>query len=122
MQARILLVESYPPTMRLLTVLLEEEGYHVTAVDSIEQACYLLAGEPFDLVLTDGFTDQRDQVFATTTPLRQAARATPIILCTTHRLTPDEVLQAGFCAFVEKPFHLDTFVAQVQAALATPQR
>ena len=58
--ASVLVVEDRDSLRRMLTRSLEQESYEVVAVPDGEVAIERLAGEPFDLVLTDHNT--RDAV------------------------------------------------------------
>jgi DNA-binding response OmpR family regulator len=51
--ARILLVEDDPDVRPLLEHILLENGYQVTAAESVASATALLAAQPYDLVIRD---------------------------------------------------------------------
>ena len=114
---RILLVESDLPLGELLTMVLEDEGYATITVHTPAEAVVILSRVSFDLVVTDGFSKTVGAVVGNLAELREAARATPVVLFTAHRLDLDDVLAAGFRDLIEKPFELETLERSIRALL-----
>uniref|UniRef100_UPI003D81BCAB response regulator n=1 Tax=Trichloromonas sp. TaxID=3069249 RepID=UPI003D81BCAB len=50
---RILIVDDEPSALRVLSAILEAEGYEVRQARDVESAILLLSGEDFDSVITD---------------------------------------------------------------------
>ncbi len=119
-EPRILVSENDGPTMDLISSVLVDAGYQVTGAESLEQACSLLTTQRFTLVLTDSFSNHTDDILGATASLRQAAGATPVLLCTGHRVSQEDVQAAGLQDVIVKPFDIDTLVSKVRATLAGP--
>ena len=104
---RILVVDDEREITVLLAEIFADEGFHLTTVTSIEQACRVLAEQRFDLVLADSFALHAAQTLPTTGPIRQAAGTTPVVLFTAHAIEREEALAAGFRDVIAKPFDLE---------------
>ena len=116
---RILLVESDVDLGKLVTSILEEEGYATITAAAPADAATLLSQVRFDLVLTDGFSKAPGAVLATVAEVRDAAGVTPVVLFTAHKLELDAVQAAGFGDLIEKPFNIDVFERTIRALLLT---
>lgn len=116
---RILLVEDEPELREILRLLFADEAdYELVEATSIEGGVAALSGQPFQLILADGFSLTPAGVLGATAALREAAGKTPVVLLTAHAIVPDEALAAGFAAVISKPFDLDTLLGQVRALLS----
>lgn len=113
---KILVVDPDPALAALVTRILEEEGYEVTTVESLEEAIALLTRSTFDLIITEAFdqSDQFDFDPSFLAKLKQVAPAPPIILSSTYPST--DLLHAGdfgLAEVVPKPFDLDDLLQKV---------
>lgn len=103
--ARILVAEDDPATRELLTSLLEELGYHVTAVPDGITALAAVQEAPFDLILSDVGMPGMDG-FALCRRLKAdpATRLIPVILLTAigEEYKPAGI-EAGADEFLSKP-------------------
>ena len=116
---RILLVEDEPALREILRLLFADEAdYELVEATSIDGAVAALSGQPFQLILADGFSSTPVGVPGATAPLREAAGKTPVVLLTAHAIPVDEALAVGFAAVISKPFDLEALLAQVRALLA----
>jgi CheY-like chemotaxis protein len=115
--ARILVVEDDLPNLRLITLLLEQEGYQVSTAATLDQATAVLTCTTFDLVLADSFSHTPDGVLAGTAVIRQAAGNIPIMLLTAHPVDPISARAAGFAAAIGMPYDIDELLRQVREVL-----
>jgi len=103
--ARIAIVEDNEDTLEMLKVILQN-GDEVVGFSDPSVFVDEFRPNHFDLVILDIVMPGRDglEVFADT---RRKDRAVPIMAVTasTHPLTHDELLRAGFCAHFSKPIH-----------------
>jgi DNA-binding response OmpR family regulator len=107
---RILLVENYDDTRRLLEFVLEESGYTVTSRATLLDAITSLKSEQFDLFVLDGrLSDGTGMELCQR--IRETDDQTPIIFCSTdgHHKQADLAMAAGAQAYLIKPFELEKF-------------
>lgn len=124
MSRTILLIEDNEQNRYLLTFLLEGRGYRVVAaVDGphgIEAARTVAPA----LVLLDIQLPTMDG-YAVARALRriEALRTTPIIAVTSYAMPGDreKALESGCTGYIEKPINPDTFVTEMEVALARNQ-
>jgi two-component system response regulator GlrR len=115
----ILTVDDDPTLLKLIGILLREEGFRVMAADSGERALALLATEKPHLVVTDLRMGGMDGM-----GLFDAVRKTypmlPVIILTAHGTIPEavEATRRGVFGFVTKPYEAKTLLAEIQKALA----
>ncbi len=86
MEQRILIVEPLEGIGKIVIYFLEDEGYQVTAVQSLEKAIQALRNLRFDLIITNALNqDHMGKGFNPTflTELNSDAPSTPIILFST---------------------------------------
>jgi DNA-binding response OmpR family regulator len=118
MSHRILLVEDEPNIARGLLFNLEAEGYHVTHVDTGEEALEELGGEDFQLVILDlmlpGITG-----FEVCAKVRERDTQLPILMLTARETEEDRVRGLGLGAddYLTKPFSLDELMLRVKGML-----
>lgn len=102
----ILVVEDNPDNLKLVTWILEDEGYTVTAAGSGEECLNLTQHHDFDLILMDISLPGMDGK-ETTRQLRQsdAYRNKPIIALTAHAIKgeDDEIRRSGVTDLITKP-------------------
>ncbi len=115
--ASILVVEDSPSITLILRLVLEGEGYQVTAATSVAEAVEALHRSRVDLVLSDAFSQTAEGALESIAPLLAAAGNVPVALMTGHTLSREAVLAHGLCALIRKPFDLDTLLRQVQTCL-----
>jgi DNA-binding response OmpR family regulator len=113
----ILLVEDDTSIRDLVTLVLEDEGYAVTASVTPMEATRLLDQMSFDLVITDGFGTLPTAVLVNTADVVRRAGLTPVALFSAHTHDLRVAKAAGFRDLITKPFDLDTFVHQVKVLL-----
>ncbi len=120
MGKRILVVEDNPDNMKLVTWILEDEGYDVTPAYSGEDCLTLASDQEFDLVLMDISLPGIDGKEATQR-LRQteAYRNKPIIALTAHVIKgeDEEILQSGVTELITKPLDEEKLLARLHLFL-----
>lgn len=106
MGKQILVVEDNPDNMKLVTWILEDEGYEVTPAYNGEDCLALAREREFDLILMDISLPGMDGKEATHR-LRQTDtyRNKPIIALTAHAIKgeDEEILQSGVTELITKP-------------------
>ncbi len=112
----VLAVDSDQLVGDLLAIILEAEGYQVTAVWSLKEARALLSHCHFDLIITEAFDQKHTFTFDPNfvQELRPLAGTTPIILLSTYvaydTFDPGEY---GLAAVLPKPFDVDDLLQEV---------
>lgn len=124
MKERILIVDDEPHIRRILTFLLEQQGYQaVTAGDGVE-ALEIARAEPPDLILLDLMMPHMDG-FEVCDRLRAdfTTSQIPVIMVTAKGEVTDKVrgLQGGANDYLTKPYDNKELVARVQNVLAWSQ-
>ena len=114
----ILLVEDDAAIRYLVMLVLEEEGYVVTARETTAEATRLLDRVRFDLVITDGFGTLPGDSFVNTADMVRHAALTPVVLFSAHTYDLGVARIAGFRDLITKPFDLEMLVHQVEVVLA----
>ncbi|MCC6658920.1 MAG: sigma 54-interacting transcriptional regulator [Rhodocyclaceae bacterium] len=117
--ATILTVDDDPMLLKLIGILLREEGYRVLAAESAEQALALLAAEKPQLVVTDLRMGGMDGL-ALFDALRRTYPMLPVIILTAHGTIPEavEATRRGVFGFVTKPYEAQTLLSEIGRALA----
>jgi len=119
----VVLVEDEAQQRDILTMLLETEGYQVTAVESAEKALVVLQGKNAKMVITDvklpdmdGFT-LFDRVRA-----NPGFGDVPFIFITGYNnpKTIERVKSLGAAGYVTKPYDLEKLVELVKQYLPPP--
>ncbi len=112
----MLVVEDEPQMRALLTDNLEFEGYHVTAVESGEQALEELGRRAVSLVLVDVMLPGMSG-FNLCEQLRDRGTRVPIIILTARAHEQDRIrgLDLGADDYVSKPFSVRELLARVRA-------
>ncbi len=117
---KILVVDDTPPSLRLLTVLLKEEGYEVRSAISGELALDAAASEPPDLILLDIRMPGMDG-FEVCRQLKAqpATQDVPVIFVSAVLETDDKVLgfNLGAVDYVTKPYQREELLARVRTHL-----
>jgi two-component system, OmpR family, response regulator MprA len=116
MMGKILIVEDDTITRRNLSVLLSDEGYDVDQAGDGVQALEILAGRPFDLVLSDIVMPRMDGL-KLLQQLQFMAPQMPVMIMTSYVSDSLSSVPAGAAEFIRKPFVLDDLLFKVQRAL-----
>lgn len=114
--ATILIVDDYVPNHRLMSFVLEQNGYTVVAAYDGQQALDRLATTEVDLIVTD-LTMPRMDGLSLARAIRADARTQnlPIILVTASSKEQDQVRAAGIGVdtFLTKPVESEELVREV---------
>jgi DNA-binding NtrC family response regulator len=116
MMSKILIVEDDTITRRNISALLSDEGYDVDQAGDGVQALEILAGRPFDLVLSDIVMPRMDGL-KLLEQLQFMAPQMPVMIMTSYVSDSLSSVPAGAAEFIRKPFVLDDLLFKVQRAL-----
>jgi len=122
---RVLVAEDNPTNQKLVSVLLDQQGHHVTIVHNGRLAVERAAQEPFDIILMDVQMPEMSGVEATAA-IREAERHTdrhiPIVALTARAMAGDreQCLAAGMDAYVSKPVRAEELFAAIDAIAGSP--
>lgn len=116
MSAHILVIEDNPDNGKLVSWILEDEGYDVTCVESGERCLDVLEREAFDLILMDislpGMSGKE-----TTRRIRtkSATNRIPILALTAHATADEQrgILGSGVDDLLTKPIDDELLIAAV---------
>ena len=116
------MVEDDAKVARLLSRVLQEEGFVVDACASASDAITLGASLSYDLMVLDWMLPEGSGLDVCRT-LRRRGIGAPIIMLTARGEVAERVLglEAGADDYVCKPFHVDEFLARVHAVLRRSQ-
>jgi two-component system response regulator GlrR len=116
----ILIVDDDPTLLRLLRMLLQQEGYRVVAAESAERALALLQTERPQLLITDLRMGGMDGL-ALFEAVRLSCPLLPVIILTAHGTIPDAVqaTRKGVFGFLTKPYEAGALLEEVRRALLT---
>jgi len=120
---KVLVVDDEKNQREIYTLILEDDGYDVTAAQSAEQALRLARENRFDLVLTDYKMTGMDGL----TLLGELLRLDPsiiVVMMTAHGSVESvkEALRGGAFDYLEKPIDRDQLLKVVQSALGRLNR
>jgi len=119
--ARILVAEDNPVNQKLITAILEDEGYALALVANGQEAIRALLEDRYDLVLMDVQMPIMDGWQATREirALAGPAGQVPIVALTAHVLPQDvaRCTAAGMQGHVAKPILRDDLIAAIEAAV-----
>lgn len=121
---KILVVDDDPQIRKLLQLILQQAGFHVTAATNGAEAFKLATAHPPDLAILDVMMPGMDG-YTLCRQLRQAPTTNlmPILMLTAQSETRDKL--AGFSAgaddYVTKPFESQELLFRVRALLARSQ-
>lgn len=113
---KALVVEDDRKVARLLSRVLQEEGYVVDVCAAGADAERQAEAIAYDLVVLDWMLAEGDGL-AVCRALRRSGLAVPIIMLTARGEVAERVLglESGADDYVVKPFHVDEFLARVRA-------
>lgn len=118
---RILVAEDSPTQAEHLRAMLEAEGFEVASAANARAALALIAGESFDLVLTDVTMPGVLNGVGLVRALRAdpATEAVPVILVSTHGEEEARIegLAAGADDYIVKPFGGRELLARIDGAI-----
>jgi DNA-binding NtrC family response regulator len=116
---RVLVVEDEAAIRLALGGLLRREGYDVEQAESGAAALARLAGEPFDLVLTDLALGAGASGLDVLRAAKEARPETPVVMITAHgsEKIAVEAMKAGAEDYVPKPFDNDEIRLVLRRAL-----
>jgi DNA-binding response OmpR family regulator len=114
---RVLVVDDDPPSVKMISFLLREEGYDVTSADNGMVALQSVDREVPDLVILDVMMPDLDG-FEVCRRIRQKGEV-PIIFLSAKGETADRVagLQLGADDYLAKPFEPSELLARVKAVM-----
>jgi two-component system response regulator GlrR len=117
-KASLLLVDDDPDLLRLLSIRLKANGYHVTAVDSAQRALASIAASRPDLVLSDLRMEGMDGM-ALFHEIQASYPGLPVIILTAHGTIPEAVaaVKRGVFGYLTKPYDAEDLLRQVERAL-----
>jgi two-component system cell cycle response regulator len=123
--ARIVVIEDNGPNLELMTYLLEAHSHGVAGARDGEEGLAQIRREPPDAIVCDIHLPRMDG-YEVARQLKSDAglRKVPLIAVTALAMVGDreKVLAAGFDGYIGKPIEPESFVAQVEAFLATELR
>jgi two-component system OmpR family response regulator len=113
---RILLAEDEPVLCDQIKKLLSAEGRIVDVAHDGEEACFLGATEPYDMIILDIGLPVRDGI-SILKEWRSNGISTPVLILTARDGWSDRVdgLDAGADDYMAKPFNLPELAARVRA-------
>lgn len=118
--ARILIVDDYPVTLRVLSTQLRKHGYEVNTAGSAREALESLAENPADLAILDIAMPEVDGLMLLS-QLRADARyaAMPVIMLTASGQDQDRIIarETGANDFLSKPASSRELLDTVQRLL-----
>jgi len=119
MNPSILIVDDDATLLKLLGILLREEGFRVLAADSGEQALALLGAEKPSVVVTDLRMGGMDGL-ALFDAVRRSHPMLPVIVLTAHGSIPEAVAatKRGVFGYLTKPYEAKALLAEINKALA----
>lgn len=115
----VLIVDDDSALLRLLGILLREEGYRVLAADNGEKALAMIAADKPNVVVTDLQMGGMDGI-ALFDAVRRTSPMLPVIVLTAHGTIPDAVAatRRGVFGYLTKPYDAKTLLAEIDRALA----
>lgn len=120
MNTHILVVEDNPDNSKLVSWILEDEGYEVTCVESGERCLTLLEKEAYDLILMDislpGISGKE-----VTRRIRQIPhlQKLPVVALTAHAIEAEQqsILGSGVDDLLTKPINDDQLIKTIKKYL-----
>ncbi len=118
MNNSILIVDDELSMREFLEILLAKEGYRVRCAASGEEACSVLDGEIFDLVITDIRMDTVDGI-GVLRKVKEVNSETPVIIISAFATaeTAVEAMKDGAYDYIPKPFDTGEFKKIVRDAI-----
>ncbi|HXF06833.1 MAG TPA: sigma-54 dependent transcriptional regulator [Blastocatellia bacterium] len=119
---RILVVDDEEPVRRLLTDVLELEGYRLDTAASVSEALAKIGREVYDLVLTD-LKIGPDSGMDLVKQIRSASTETEVMMMTAYATveTAVQAMKLGACDYITKPFQLEELTHRIRNVLERKQ-
>lgn len=118
MSSTILFYENDPDIRKIVTGLLEEQGYAVIGTESLQEGEAEIVCHQVDLFLADSSERTKERAMEVFRRVCGAAeRDIPVIIFTAHMLTRDEAQAAGCADVIQKPFDIDELLRQIEENL-----
>ena len=116
-KGRILIVEDEKSLKEVLRILLEEEGYEITAADNGLEGMDYIQNDIFDLVVTDIKMPKADG-FEVLKKVKEISPSTIVIMITAFGTTEStiEAMKLGAYDYIHKPFKIDEIRHVIQKA------
>ncbi len=116
---RILIIEDDPELRRVLSTVLEAEGYDVTVAEGGSQAVETAHGATFDLVVADIRMEGMDGLEALETIQSEQPEVRSLVV-TGYSTEADSIraIRLGVSDYLTKPFRLDAFLDAINAIVA----
>ena len=108
MSKKILVIDDNPSQCKVIKQLFESCGYSVVALDSPEEALYLLEWKDFDVIITDLRMPWMNG--AELCRRARVSRSETLIYALSgyiHEFDRNELLEAGFDGIFSKPIRID---------------
>ena len=124
MSAVVLVVEDNEQNRYLITYLLEAHGYRVVCAHDGPRALTIVEETVPDVILLDIQLPHMDgYAVARALRSREPLRHTPLIAVTSYAMAGDRAksLAAGCSGYIEKPIDPDTFIAEMEQFIASPE-
>jgi CheY-like chemotaxis protein len=122
--ARVLIVEDNDVNLELMRYLLAAFGHDVATAGDGEAALLAVEREVFDLIVCDVHMPKMDGLqFLKVMRSRLERKPPPIIAVTASAMVGDreDLLRAGFDAYISKPIDPATFVNELEVFMSTAE-
>src|SRR3990172_7215376 len=116
-KGRILIIEDEKSLREVLRILLEEEGYEISAASNGVEGIDYLKNDIFDLVVTDIKMPKADG-FEVLKKVKELSPSTIVIMMTAFGTTEStiEAMKMGAYDYIHKPFKIDEIRLVIQKA------
>jgi two-component system response regulator PilR (NtrC family) len=116
-KGRILIIEDEKSLKEVLRILLEEEGYEITAASNGLEGMDYIQNDIFDLVVTDIKMPKADG-FEVLKKVKEISPSTIVIMITAFATTEStiEAMKLGAYDYIHKPFKIDEIRHVIQKA------
>jgi CheY-like chemotaxis protein len=118
MSARILLVDDERSIVMTLTAILQKNGFQVTSAASAREAKEKLAGNKFDLVITDLKMETDGAGFEVVKAALEQPYKPATLLLTAYPVPPQEWATRGADGLLEKPTEMSALLETISHLLS----